>query len=111
MRLDMVIGTSWERALQIFEFYKLSVPGAEKGIEALEKLRRTVATKAETLLGGNAESSGSGLVDALSSGDTAVAWVDSLSEPVDWEEFLNSDALDQSWFTSLDFGEDNWMLQ
>ncbi len=111
VRLDTTFETSWERALQIFEFHKLNVPGADKGIEALEKLKRSVAIRAETLLRGGADSPASGGADAPSIGDTVVVWDESLSGQVSWEELLNSDALDQRWFTSLDFGEDNWMLQ
>ncbi len=74
-------------------------------------LRRGVAAKAEMLRERNATSSVSGLADALSSGDTVVAWDEGFSGQGTWEELLNSDTLDQSWFTSLDFGEDNWMLQ
>jgi hypothetical protein len=98
--------------VEIFGVHAPTVPYADKGIEALDMMRRSVVAKAEVLrLENNDNVLGSNsTVETLTMVDTDLSWDESMSSQVDWEELLNSNAMDQNWLTSLDFGEDNWML-
>lgn len=114
MRLETTLRTSWDRALQIFRFYAPTVPYTDKGIEALETMRRSVGAKAEIMFSGNSENmtGSTSVMDSLSSADTDLAWDPGCPRNSEtWDEVFSSNDMDQVWLTSLDFGEDNWMLR
>ncbi|KAK3332362.1 fungal-specific transcription factor domain-containing protein [Cercophora scortea] len=122
--------SSWERALQIFDFHKAHVPTAVKGLEILRRFRRSVASRAAA--GADAqqisEFAGLGAYPPPSQeqdqpGEQSSGPRDSdngrysPSPPADvemgtqsFEEMLGSYSLDQAWLDMQDFGDYAWIL-
>ncbi|KAK2688920.1 hypothetical protein QWA68_012498 [Fusarium oxysporum] len=91
--------TSWERALQIFEFHKSHVQSAAKGIKALVRYRLRFSTlaKQDQFI----DSSDGHIADSMPfDGAPAVyeSWLTGMTD--DFNEFFTSDSLEQSWLSS-----------
>ncbi|RKK76945.1 hypothetical protein BFJ68_g17206 [Fusarium oxysporum] len=84
--------TSWERALQIFEFHKSHVESAAKGIEALNP---------DGFIDQFVDSGDGHMADSMPfDGAPAVdeSWLTGMAD--DFNEFFTSDSLEQSWLSS-----------
>ncbi|KAI3573491.1 fungal-specific transcription factor domain-containing protein [Fusarium oxysporum f. sp. albedinis] len=99
--------TSWERALQIFEFHKSHVESAAKGIEALGRYRlrfSTFAKKDQSVASNDGQIADPIPFDAASAVDES--WLTGMAE--DFNEFFTSDSLEQSWLSSQGI---DWIMQ
>ncbi|KAM0817626.1 putative Transcription factor domain-containing protein [Seiridium cardinale] len=104
--LDVDLGqepakTSWTRATEIFQFHSRHVPSAEKGVAALEVLRRSVTLRKSELEKNEC------VVDAelgslAAEIETEAPFQD---EWLGFKDFIDPESLDFSWFTmqGLDF--------
>ncbi|KAK9780129.1 putative Transcription factor domain-containing protein [Seiridium cardinale] len=98
--LDVDLGqepakTSWTRATEIFQFHSRHVPSAEKGVAALEVLRRSVTLRKSELEKNEC------VVDAelgslAAEIETEAPFQD---EWLGFKDFIDPESLDFSWFT------------
>ncbi|KAF2668487.1 hypothetical protein BT63DRAFT_425801 [Microthyrium microscopicum] len=105
---------SWNRAIEIFKFHSNHIPSAGKGIDALKLFRRTIAKHIAAK-----DSSTSSMPDTHGDNSANIAFTpvqplvgrsNTNLEPdlpgqwsFDFDELLDSNSLDLSWFTSQTF--------
>ncbi|KAK4034444.1 activator of stress genes 1 [Parachaetomium inaequale] len=123
--------TSWDRAMAILEFHKSHVASAARGLEVLRRYRESITMRASARLGAaGIPPTTQGMMDVTPPPLSYPAQQQQYSQTQPWgapnamptpplagtglmeglEGYFASDALDEAWLTTQDFGQGNWIL-